>query len=110
MADFFVHPTAEVSPKAKVGKGTKIWHGAQVREDVEIGENCIIGKNTYIDFGVKIGNNCKIHLYRRFCYSKSNPKQCSCIVRRSNKHKRTKLDCYWWTSSESFGKQRIWLD
>ncbi|HLD62490.1 MAG TPA: acyltransferase [Candidatus Norongarragalinales archaeon] len=60
MAEFFVHPTAEVSPKARIGKGAKIWHYAQVREDAEIGENCIIGKNAYIDFGVRIGKNCKI--------------------------------------------------
>ena len=60
MADFYAHPTADVSPKAKIGAGTKIWHQAQVREDAVIGSKCIIGKNAYIDLKVEIGSGCKI--------------------------------------------------
>ncbi|MFH1447741.1 MAG: acyltransferase [Candidatus Micrarchaeota archaeon] len=55
-----MHPTAEVSEKADVGEGTKIWHQAQIREGVTIGSNCILSKCVYVDFDVKIGNNCKI--------------------------------------------------
>ena len=60
MADFYSHPSAEVSPKAKIGKGTKIWNLAQVREGAVIGKNVIISKNVYIDAHVKIGNGSKV--------------------------------------------------
>jgi len=59
-AEFFAHPTADVSPQASIGAGTCIWHQAQVRERAQIGENCIIGKGAYVDFDVVIGNNVKI--------------------------------------------------
>ncbi len=32
----------------------------QIREDVVIGCQCIVGKNVYVDFGVHIGDRCKI--------------------------------------------------
>ena len=60
MADFFVHPTAEVSERATIGAGTKIWNQAQVREGAQIGAACIISKNVYIDSDVKIGARVKI--------------------------------------------------
>ncbi|MFN8473374.1 MAG: acyltransferase [Anaerolineae bacterium] len=60
MAQAFVHPTAEVSPRATLGDGVKVWKGAQIREDAIIGDNVIISKDAYIDFGVRVGANCKI--------------------------------------------------
>lgn len=60
MADYFVHPTAEVSDRAEIGAGTKIWHQVQVREDARIGENCVLAKDVYIDKGVQVGNRVKI--------------------------------------------------
>lgn len=59
-ADFYAHPTSDVSPTAKIGSGTRIWQHCQVRENAEIGENCILSKGVYIDEGVKIGANVKI--------------------------------------------------
>ena len=59
-AQFYVHPTAEVSPDANVGDGTRIWRQAQVREHAFIGETCNIGKGVYIDAQVRIGSNVKI--------------------------------------------------
>jgi acetyltransferase-like isoleucine patch superfamily enzyme len=56
----FIHPTAEVSPRAQLGDGVRIWKGAQVREDARLGANVIVGKDAYIDFGVEVGDNCKI--------------------------------------------------
>ena len=59
-ADFYVHPTSDVSPAAKIGEGTKIWQHCQVRENAVIGANCILSKGVYIDEGVQIGSNVKI--------------------------------------------------
>ncbi len=60
MAEYYAHPTADVSPKAKIGADTKIWHQAQVREDAVIGSKCVISKNVYVDLRVEIGSGCKI--------------------------------------------------
>jgi acetyltransferase-like isoleucine patch superfamily enzyme len=59
-AQFYVHPTAEVSPDANVGDGTRIWRQAHVREHAFIGKTCNIGKGVYIDARVRIGSNVKI--------------------------------------------------
>ena len=56
----FVHPTAEVSPRARLSDGVRVWNGAQVREDAHLGVNVIVGKDAYIDFGVEVGDHCKI--------------------------------------------------
>jgi acetyltransferase-like isoleucine patch superfamily enzyme len=58
-----IHPTADVDPRAQIGDGTKIWHHAQVRENAQIGRNCILGKGVFVDFGVRIGDNCKLQNY-----------------------------------------------
>jgi acetyltransferase-like isoleucine patch superfamily enzyme len=58
-----IHPTADVDPRARIGDGTKIWHHAQVRENAQIGRNCILGKGVFVDFGVRIGDNCKLQNY-----------------------------------------------
>jgi acetyltransferase-like isoleucine patch superfamily enzyme len=55
-----IHPTADVSPAAQIGDGTQIWHQAQVREGASIGRRCIVGKGAYVDFGVRIGDHCKL--------------------------------------------------
>ncbi len=55
-----IHPTAEVHPSAQIGEGTSIWNQCQVRENTVIGANCILGKDSYVDFGVRIGDNVKI--------------------------------------------------
>ena len=59
-ADFYIHPTSDVSPKASIGENTKIWQHCQIREDAVIGKNCILSKGVYIDSGVRIGNCVKI--------------------------------------------------
>ena len=58
-----IHPTADVDSRARIGDGTKIWHHAQVRENAQIGRNCILGKGVFVDFGVRIGDNCKLQNY-----------------------------------------------
>lgn len=55
-----IHPTADVSPAAQIGDGAQIWHQAQVRENASIGRHCIVGKGVYVDFGVQIGDYCKL--------------------------------------------------
>jgi UDP-2-acetamido-3-amino-2,3-dideoxy-glucuronate N-acetyltransferase len=55
-----IHPTADVSPQAQIEDGAQIWHQAQVREGACIGRNCIVGKGAYVDFDVRIGDNCKL--------------------------------------------------
>lgn len=55
-----IHPSAEVSSEALIGGGTKIWHQVHIREGADLGKNCIVGKGSYIDFDVKIGDNCKL--------------------------------------------------
>ena len=59
-AQFYVHPTAEVSPDAHVGEGSRIWRQAHVREHASIGETCNVGKGVYIDAHVRVGSNVKI--------------------------------------------------
>jgi UDP-2-acetamido-3-amino-2,3-dideoxy-glucuronate N-acetyltransferase len=63
MSDVYIHPSANVSPEAVLGEGTRVWHEAQVREGAVIGRNCILGKGSYVDFGVRIGDNVKIQNY-----------------------------------------------
>jgi acetyltransferase-like isoleucine patch superfamily enzyme len=58
--DIVIHPTADVSPRASIGRATRIWNNVQVREDAHIGAECILGKGVYIDFGVTVGDRCKI--------------------------------------------------
>ena len=60
MANYHVHPSADVSPLAEIGDGTKIWHEAQVREQARIGIGCVVGKGAYIDVGVVIGDHVKV--------------------------------------------------
>jgi UDP-2-acetamido-3-amino-2,3-dideoxy-glucuronate N-acetyltransferase len=59
-ADYYVHPSAEVSPEAHVGAGTRIWRQAHIREGASIGSDCNIGKGVYIDTHVRIGSRVKI--------------------------------------------------
>jgi len=55
-----VHPTSLVDARARVSPDAKIWHFAHVRENAVIGSECILGKDVYVDFGVVIGNRCKL--------------------------------------------------
>ncbi len=55
-----IHPSAEVSGNARIGPGTRVWNEVQVREEAVIGADCILGKGTYIDFGVHVGDRCKL--------------------------------------------------
>lgn len=55
-----VHPSADVADDAELGQGTRVWHQAQVRERAVVGRYCILGKGVYVDFGVRIGDRCKL--------------------------------------------------
>jgi UDP-2-acetamido-3-amino-2,3-dideoxy-glucuronate N-acetyltransferase len=59
-AEFFSHPTAEISDMAEIGAGAYIWNSVQIREGAKIGPGTIIGRSAYIDCGVQIGANCKV--------------------------------------------------
>ena len=58
-----IHDTAEVSDQSVIGEGTMVWAGAQVREGARIGAWCILAKGVYVDFGVTIGDRCKLENY-----------------------------------------------
>jgi acetyltransferase-like isoleucine patch superfamily enzyme len=59
----FVHETATVEAAVTIGPGTRIWHHAQVRTRAHIGARCIVGKGVFIDFDVRIGDDCKLQNY-----------------------------------------------
>jgi acetyltransferase-like isoleucine patch superfamily enzyme len=63
MNDYMAHPTAFIEESATIGEGTKIWHNAQIRSRARIGARCIIGKGAFVDFGVVVGDDCKIQNY-----------------------------------------------
>ena len=58
-----IHATAEVSAQSVIGDGTTIWMDAQVREGARIGRDCVLAKGVYVDFGVTIGDRCKLENY-----------------------------------------------
>jgi UDP-2-acetamido-3-amino-2,3-dideoxy-glucuronate N-acetyltransferase len=60
VAEYFVHPTAQVDDGADVGRGTKIWHFSHVMKGARLGERCVLGQNVNVDSGTVIGNNVKI--------------------------------------------------
>lgn len=60
MANYYAHPSAEISQGATIGDGTKIWNQVQIREGAVIGENCVLGKDVYVDAGVRLGNRVKV--------------------------------------------------
>lgn len=60
MADFFVHPTAQVDDDVEIGAGAKIWHFSHILPGTRIGERCIVGQGAMIGPRVTIGDGCKI--------------------------------------------------
>lgn len=56
----YVHPTAEVSEDAILSNGVKVWNWSKIREGAKLGTDCIVGQCCYIDFGITIGDHCKI--------------------------------------------------
>ncbi len=64
----FVHPTAHVEDGVVIGPGTKVWDTCHIRgPETTIGSDCIIGGKTYIAYGVRIGNRCKINSFVYIC-------------------------------------------
>ena len=63
MSDVFVHESAVVEADVSIGPGTKIWHQVHVRTRAKIGKRCVIGKGVFIDFDVRIGDDCKFQNY-----------------------------------------------
>ncbi len=59
----FVHPTALVEDGATIEPGSRVWHHAQIRRGARIGRRCIVGKGAFVDFGVTIGDDCKLQNY-----------------------------------------------
>jgi UDP-2-acetamido-3-amino-2,3-dideoxy-glucuronate N-acetyltransferase len=53
---FFAHPTALVESSA-IGEGTRIWAFCHVLKGAVIGQNCNLGDHSFIEAGVRIGNN-----------------------------------------------------
>jgi UDP-3-O-[3-hydroxymyristoyl] glucosamine N-acyltransferase len=49
-----------IGRNVKIGKYVKIWHFTYVGNDTEIGDGTKIGSLVHLDYGVKIGRNCKI--------------------------------------------------
>ncbi len=61
--DIFVHPDAFVEANVTLATGARIWHHAQIRTNASIGARCVIGKGVFVDFGVSIGDDCKLQNY-----------------------------------------------
>jgi acetyltransferase-like isoleucine patch superfamily enzyme len=59
----FVHATALVEEGAAIGPESRVWHHAQVRRDARVGARCILGKGAFVDFGVTLGDDCKVQNY-----------------------------------------------
>jgi UDP-2-acetamido-3-amino-2,3-dideoxy-glucuronate N-acetyltransferase len=51
-----IHPLADVK-SSQIGAETRVWQFAIIMEDVIIGENCNINCHTFIENGVRLGNN-----------------------------------------------------
>ena len=51
-----IHALADVKSK-QIGKDTRVWQFAVIMDDVVIGENCNINCHTFIESGVRIGDN-----------------------------------------------------
>jgi UDP-2-acetamido-3-amino-2,3-dideoxy-glucuronate N-acetyltransferase len=62
-----IHPTAIVEENVKLGDGTSVWDHCHIRRDTELGVDCIVGGKTYIAYGVKIGNRCKLNSFVYVC-------------------------------------------
>ncbi len=61
--EFYAHESALIEDDVVIGAGSRIWHDVHIRTGARLGERCIIGKGAYIDFGVPIGDDCKIQNY-----------------------------------------------
>ena len=55
-----IHPTAEISDEAVIGENTAVWADVLVREGARIGSECTLAKGVYVDFGVTVGDRCKL--------------------------------------------------
>jgi UDP-2-acetamido-3-amino-2,3-dideoxy-glucuronate N-acetyltransferase len=58
--DFYVHPSACIDEGAKIGEATKVWHFCHVSSEAVLGKRCILGQNVFVDYGVRVGDRCKI--------------------------------------------------
>ncbi|MEM1097665.1 MAG: acyltransferase [Planctomycetota bacterium] len=61
MADARVHPTAIVEDGVQLGSDTSVWDAAHLRGPSTIGRGCIIGGKTYVAYGVRVGDLCKLN-------------------------------------------------
>lgn len=62
-----IHPTAIVEDGVEIGDGTAIWDNVHIRAESVIGQECIIGEKTYIAYGVRVGNRCKLNAMVYVC-------------------------------------------
>ena len=62
-----IHPTAIVEENVKLGAGTSVWDNVHIRRDTELGRDCIVGGKSYIAYGVKIGDRCKLNSFVYIC-------------------------------------------
>ena len=60
MADYYIHPSAELAEGVVIGAGTKVWNQVQIREEARLGRDCVLSKDVYIDTGVVVGDRVKI--------------------------------------------------
>src|SRR5690242_8614788 len=62
-----IHPTAIIEPGVVLGDGTAVWDNVHIRRDTTVGADCVIGEKTYIAYGVRIGNRCKLNAFVYVC-------------------------------------------
>ena len=57
-----------ILPTAEIAADPSIWYASQVRGRAEIGKNCNLGRGLYVDFDVRIGDNCIIQNSSSICH------------------------------------------
>jgi acetyltransferase-like isoleucine patch superfamily enzyme len=62
-----IHPTAIIEENVRIGTGSAIWDNVHIRRDTTLGEECMVGEKTYIAYGVRIGNRCKLNAMVYVC-------------------------------------------
>jgi acetyltransferase-like isoleucine patch superfamily enzyme len=67
-ANKLIHPKALISPDAIIGEGTRVWAFASIAAGAIVGKNCNICDHTFIETGVRLGNNvtmkCGVYLWK----------------------------------------------
>ena len=56
-----IHPTALIEAEVAIGNGTSVWDNVHIRRGASLGVDCIVGEKTYLAYGVRVGDRCKLN-------------------------------------------------